>query len=157
MNVVHNFEEIVGKADMNAWAVNELVECVVIELFDEVAEEDLILMHRAIVPLLEIVHFNVKQLIGLFAGALCVLALGDVKVDHANHGHSLLLVPMGSPGKVGHLVNLYESIDVGSKLLDARFHEAFNAVLSKTPDKESYHWDAYYDDDYVAVNFEEFH
>lgn len=45
MNVVHNFEEIVGKADVNAGAVDELVECIIIELFDEVAEEDLILMH----------------------------------------------------------------------------------------------------------------
>ena len=49
MNVVHNFKEVETEADVNRRAIYKLVKCVIIKLLNEVAQEDLILMHRTIV------------------------------------------------------------------------------------------------------------
>ena len=45
MNVVHDLKEIERVADMNAWAVHKLVQSIVIELLNEMAQKDIILMH----------------------------------------------------------------------------------------------------------------
>jgi hypothetical protein len=45
---------------MYPWAVNELVKCVIIEFLNEMAQKDVILVHRIVVPRLEIVHLDVE-------------------------------------------------------------------------------------------------
>lgn len=121
------------------------------------AEKNLILMHRAVVPRLEVIHLDVKELIGLLTRTLCVLALCDVKVYDSYHGHSLLLVPMISTGEVGHLVDLDQCIDVSAKLLDVCLHKAFDTVLSEAAYEEGNHRYAYDYDHYVAADVKEFH
>lgn len=37
MDVLHNFEEVEGEAYMNPWAIDELIQRVIIELFNEMA------------------------------------------------------------------------------------------------------------------------
>ena len=45
---------------MYPWAVDELVKCVIIEFLNKMAQKDVILVHRIVVPLLEIVHLDVE-------------------------------------------------------------------------------------------------
>jgi hypothetical protein len=45
VDVIHDLEEVEAEADMDARAVDEFVEGVIIQLFDEMTEENLILMH----------------------------------------------------------------------------------------------------------------
>lgn len=81
---------------MDARAVYELVKCVIIEFLDEMAEEDFVLVHGAIIAGLEVIHLDVKELIGLFAGTVHILTLSDVQVDDTYHGHPLSLIAVSS-------------------------------------------------------------
>lgn len=55
-------------------------------------EEDFISVHLMQVSIFELIFLEVKELIGVLTGALCVLALSNVYVDDSNHGHLLLKV-----------------------------------------------------------------
>jgi hypothetical protein len=60
MNVLHYLEQVECEANMYPWAVYELVECVIVELLNEMAQKDVILVHRIVVSRLEIVQLDVK-------------------------------------------------------------------------------------------------
>jgi hypothetical protein len=60
MNVLHNLEQIECEANMDPWAVYELVKCVIVEFLNKVAQKDVILVHRIVVSRLEIVQLDVK-------------------------------------------------------------------------------------------------
>jgi hypothetical protein len=60
MNVLHYLEQIECEANMDPWAVYELVKRVIVEFLYEMAQKDVILVHRIVVSRLEIVRFDVK-------------------------------------------------------------------------------------------------
>lgn len=69
-------------------------------------------MHGPVVPLLEVVHLDVEELICLLARAVGILTLGHMQVNHSNHSHSLLLISVSSAREISHLVHLNECINV---------------------------------------------
>ena len=78
MNVLHYLEQVECEANMYSWAVYELVKCVIVEFLNEMAEKDIVLVHRVVVPRLEIVLLDVEKLVLLLARAFNVLTLGDM-------------------------------------------------------------------------------
>jgi hypothetical protein len=60
MDVLHYLEQVECEANVYPWAVNELVKCVIIEFLNKMAQKDVILVHRIVVPRLEIVHLDVE-------------------------------------------------------------------------------------------------
>jgi hypothetical protein len=78
MNVLHYLEQVECEANMYSWAVYELVKCVIVEFLNEMAEKDIVLVHRVVVPRLEIVLLDVEKLVLLLARAFHVLTLGDM-------------------------------------------------------------------------------
>ena len=78
MNVLHYLEQVECEANMYSWAVYELVKCVIVEFLNEMAEKDIVLVHRVAVPRLEIVLLDVEKLVLLLARAFHVLTLGDM-------------------------------------------------------------------------------
>ena len=60
MDVVHYLEQVECEANMYPRAVYELVKCVIVELLNKMAQKDVILVHRIVVPRLEIVRFDVE-------------------------------------------------------------------------------------------------
>ena len=75
---------------MYSWTVYELVKCVIVEFLYKMAKKDIVLVHRVVVPRLEVVLLDIKKLVLLLAWAFHVLALGDMKVYDTNHSHSFL-------------------------------------------------------------------
>ena len=90
MNVLHYLEQVECEANMYSWAVYEFVKCVIVEFLDEMAQKDIVLVHRVVVPRLEIVLLDVEKLVLLLARAFHVLTLGDMKINDTNHSHALL-------------------------------------------------------------------
>jgi hypothetical protein len=78
MNVLHYLEQVECEANMYSWAVYELVKCVIVEFLNEMTEKDIVLVHRVVVPRLEIVLLDVEKLVLLLARAFHVLTLGDM-------------------------------------------------------------------------------
>lgn len=60
MNILHYLEQVECEANMDPWAVYELVKCVIVELLNKMAQKNVILVHRIVVPRLEIVRFDVE-------------------------------------------------------------------------------------------------
>ena len=60
MNVTHVLEEIEREANMDGWTLNELIESIIIEFLDKMADEDPILVEFPIVSFLEVIHLNVE-------------------------------------------------------------------------------------------------
>lgn len=90
MNVLHYLEQVECEANMYSWAINELVKSVIVEFLNEMAKKDVILVHRAVVPRLEIVMLDVEKLVLFLARAFHVLTLCDMQVDDTDHSHALL-------------------------------------------------------------------
>ena len=63
---------------MYSWAVYELVKCIIVEFLNEMAQKNIVLVHRVVVPRLEIVLLDVEKLVLLLARAFHVLTLGDM-------------------------------------------------------------------------------
>ena len=78
MNVLHYLEQVECEANMYSWAVYELVKCVIVEFLNEMAQKNIVLVHRVVVPRLEIVLLDVEKLVLLLARAFHVLTLGDM-------------------------------------------------------------------------------
>jgi hypothetical protein len=78
MNVLHYLEQVECEANMYSWAIYELVKCIIVEFLNEMAQKDIVLVHRVVVPRLEIVLLNVEKLVLLLARAFHVLTLGDM-------------------------------------------------------------------------------
>ena len=60
MNVLHNLEQVECEANMDPWAIYELVKCIIVELLNKMAQKDVILVHRIVVSRLEIVRLDVE-------------------------------------------------------------------------------------------------
>lgn len=60
MNILHYLEQVECEPNMDPWAVYELVKCVIVELLNKMAQKNVILVHRIVVPRLEIVRFDVE-------------------------------------------------------------------------------------------------
>ena len=63
---------------MYSWAIYELVKCIIVEFLNEMAQKNIVLVHRVVVPRLEIVLLDVEKLVLLLARAFHVLTLGDM-------------------------------------------------------------------------------
>ena len=75
-------------------------------------QEYLILMRGLGLPLPVPIGSDVKQLVVVFARALGVSALGDVHVDHSDHGGAVARLAVHSIREVTHVVDLNEGLDV---------------------------------------------
>ena len=80
-----------------------------------------------------------------------------MQIDHANHGHPLLLIPVDSSWEIGHLVDLDQRINISIKLVDVRLHQNLNPVLSQTSYEEYNDWEAHEDNYNVPIDIEELH
>ena len=60
MNVLHNLEQVECEANVYPRAVYEFVKCVIVEFLNKMAQKNVILVHRIVVPRLEIVRFDVE-------------------------------------------------------------------------------------------------
>jgi hypothetical protein len=78
MNVLHYLEQVECEANMYSWAIYELVKCIIVEFLNEMAQKNIVLVHRVVVPRLEIVLLDVEKLVLLLARAFHVLTLGDM-------------------------------------------------------------------------------
>lgn len=86
-------------------------------------------MHLLEVSIFEFVSLQVKQLVSVFAWAFGVLALCNVHVNYANHGHFLLHVNLCPPGEISHLIDLQQRVNITPKLLDPRLDQHLNPIL----------------------------
>ena len=50
MNVLHYLEQVECEANMYSWAIYELVKCIIVEFLNEMAQKDIVLVHRVVVP-----------------------------------------------------------------------------------------------------------
>jgi hypothetical protein len=107
---------------MNTWGVNELIQSIFIQSLNEVVQEHFILMRCMSVSLCELVCGHIIQLALLFAGTVGILALNDVQVYNANHGHSLGLILVQPLGEVSHVVHLYQCVYAQLELVYVRLH-----------------------------------
>jgi hypothetical protein len=77
-----------------------------------VFQEYLILVRCLGLPLPVPVGSDVEQLVVVLARALWVRALGDVHVDHSDHGGAVARLTVHSIREVTHVVDLNERLDV---------------------------------------------
>jgi hypothetical protein len=61
MDVVHNFEKEEGEGDVDVWRIDEFIEGIVIELFDEMVEKDFITVHLMVISIFKFISFEVKE------------------------------------------------------------------------------------------------
>ena len=92
MNIFHHFEQVVGKSNVDRRRIYEFVESIFIQPLNKVIEKNFILMGSLFISLCKLVCNDVKQFILFFAGTVLVLALYYVKVNNADHSHSLGLI-----------------------------------------------------------------
>jgi hypothetical protein len=61
MDIVHHFEKEKGESDMDVGRIDEFIEGIVIELFDEMVEKDFITVHLMVVSIFKFISFEVKK------------------------------------------------------------------------------------------------
>jgi hypothetical protein len=61
MDVIHNFEKEEGESDVDVGRIDEFIEGIVIELFDEMVEKDFITVHLMVVSIFKFISFEVKE------------------------------------------------------------------------------------------------
>ncbi len=69
---------------------------------------------------------DVEQLVLVLAGTLGVLALGNVHVNHADHGCAVARLRGHSVRKVTHVVDLDERLNVHLELVHVLLHQLFD-------------------------------
>lgn len=130
MNVAHVFEQVEGESDVDGGAVDKLFECIIVELLDEVADKDVVLVQLPVVSLLKVVHLDVKELVGFLAGAVGQLALSHVAVDDSDDRHALLLILVSTATEVLKLVHMEESVNVGRQFVNGFLEQALKTCVS---------------------------
>jgi hypothetical protein len=61
MDVIHHFEKEEGESDVDVGRIDEFIEGIVIELFDEMVEKDFITVHLMVVSIFKFISFEVKK------------------------------------------------------------------------------------------------
>jgi hypothetical protein len=62
VDVIHHFEKEEGKGDVDVGRIDEFIECIVIELFDEMVEKNFITVHLMVISIFKFISFEVKEL-----------------------------------------------------------------------------------------------
>ena len=83
-------------------------------------EEHLILMRSSLISLCVLIRAYIEELVFVLAWTIAVLALYNVNVNYSNHSHSLGLVNVYASGKVSHLMNLDQRINIQFKFVYVR-------------------------------------
>lgn len=97
---------------MEIWTADKFAYRILVKLFYEVAEENLIQVRSFIVTLLKLVLVNIKKLILSFAWAFLILTLLDMNVDDANECYLMILVLNHAFRKVSYMMNLNKCFNV---------------------------------------------
>ena len=106
VNVLHNFEQVERKGNVNVWTVYKLIQWVLKKSLNEMIQKYLIFMRCLNVPFTELITTDIKKLILILAGAFCIWAFDYMHIDNSNHGHPVWLIVMNTLWKVSHIVNL---------------------------------------------------
>jgi hypothetical protein len=61
VDVIHHFEKEEGEGDVDVGRIDEFIEGIVIELFDEMVEKDFISVHLMVVSIFKFISFEVKK------------------------------------------------------------------------------------------------
>lgn len=155
--VLHDLEKVERERYVYAWAVDELVQRILIQTLDEVVEEYLVQVWCGLVPLAELVGSHVEQLILILAWALSILALEHVYVDDSDHGHAVGLIIVDALGEVGHVMHLDQGVDIELNLVNVGLHELLYSLFPEIFDKQTHQGYAREDDNDVTVDVKKFH
>ena len=106
MDVPHHLELVECEGNVDAWAIHEFDQRVLIEPHDEMLQENLILVGRLYFTDPLPICYNIEKFIFLLARALLVLAFRDMRVNQANHCGPVLRVLIHTIREIAHAVYL---------------------------------------------------